>query len=149
MKIVNYLSVLPLCIFTSLHSAIANADTVAQSTTAIDYQSQVGRVLGVLLLLIAGIFAVVWVMKKIGYNGHIGPRLLSVKACLPLSNKDKLYIVQVGDEQMLIGVNAGGITPLKTLPKDDSTPTETDHENTFSKKLQALLTQKISNSEIQ
>lgn len=129
-----------------VHSIIVNATTTA--TTVIDYPSQIERVLGVLLLILAGIFFVAWLMKKMGVAGHVSSSQLAVKASLPLSKKDKLYVIQVGDEQVLIGVNSGAITPLKTLEKPlvDSSSSFTPSSSEFSKKIQAILTQKMTDS---
>ena len=125
-------------------SVIASAQNV---TATINYSSQVERVLGVLLLMLAGIFAIAWLMKKMGVAGYAASSELTVKASLPLSKKDKLYVIQVGEEQILIGVNAGAITPLKTLDKPlvnsaSITPSNSD----FSQKIQAILTQKLADS---
>lgn len=128
---------------------VVGEEAVQQTVSVIDYQSQIGRVLGVLLLLLAAIFIVVWLMKKVGYTGHISSNMLSVKACLSLSNKDKLYVIEVGDEQLLIGVNAGSITPLKSLEKpiaESKSFAMTDSD--FSKKLKTILSPKITNTEI-
>lgn len=112
----------------------------------VDYQSQIGRVLGMLLFVLLLIFAVVWVMKKVGYTGHTLAGPLSIKACLSLSNKEKLYVIQVGEEQLLIGASASGITPLKTLEKPiDEGVNKMSTGVSFSKKLQeVMLTNKIN-----
>lgn len=135
-----------ICMFillmTGSHKLMAQASesTPIALTGTVDYQSQIGRVLGMLLLILLLIFAVVWVMKKIGYTGHSIAGPLSVKACLPLSNKEKLYVIQVGEEQLLIGLSAGGITPLKTLEKPiGEGQITTSSSSVFSKKLQEMM----------
>ena len=146
MKILKYTLITG---FTALlQPMVFAAEAVQHTPVALDYQSQLGRVLGVLLLLLAGIFIVAWLMKKIGVTGHIATGELCVKACLPLSNKDKLYVIEVGDEQLLIGVNAGSITPLKTLEKPlPSSKPFSASTGDFSKKLQDILSQKMAGIE--
>lgn len=107
---------------------------------SVDYQSQMGRVLGMLLLVLVLIFAVVWVMKKVGVAGHTSKGPLSIKACLPLSNKEKLYVIQVGEEQLLIGLSPNGISPLKTLETPiDNNDTQAIAMSGFSKKLHEMM----------
>ena len=134
-------TLLAICLL--LISTTVLAETAAAPIVFADsagYQSQIGRVLGVLLLMLVAVFAVVWLMKKIGYTGNAMAGGLSVKACLPLSNKEKLYVVQVGEEQLLIGVGAGAITALKNLDKPiDKNNTKPLVDSEFSKKLHTLM----------
>jgi len=107
---------------------------------SVDYQSQIGRVIGMLFIILVLIFAAVWLMKKIGVTGTATKGPLSIKACLPLSNKEKLYVIQVGDEQILIGLSANGISPLKTLKKPIEDNNTLDIPmSAFSKKLQKMM----------
>ncbi len=76
-----------------------------------------GALTGVLLL----IFAAAWLLKKLqqgqgGSRGH-----LKVVSVLPLSAKERVMLVQVGEEQVLMGVSSAGIQHLHTL----NTPIET------------------------
>ena len=70
-----------------------------------------GALTGVLLL----IFAAAWLMRRIqqgqgGGRGHL--RIVSV---LPLSAKERVVLIQAGEDQVLMGVSGAGIQHLHTL----------------------------------
>ena len=135
------------CLFILLFSinsiAEVEKETPITLTGSVDYQSQLGQVLGVLLFILLLIFSAAWLMKKFGFNGSTLNSGLSVKACLPLSNKEKLYVIQVGNEQVLIGVAAGSITALKTLEEPIDHDIQAINSNSpFSKMLQDIIATK-------
>lgn len=65
-----------------------------------------------LLLVVASIFALAWFMKRLGVANISNHSAMKVLATMPLSNKDKLTIVEVGDTQILLGVSPGRINKL-------------------------------------
>jgi flagellar protein FliO/FliZ len=70
-----------------------------------------GALTGVLLL----IFAAAWLLRRLqqgqgGGRGHL--RIISV---LPLSAKERVVLMQAGEEQVLMGVSSAGIQHLHTL----------------------------------
>ena len=72
-----------------------------------------GALTGVLLL----IFAAAWLLRRLqqgqgGGRGHL--RIISV---LPLSAKERVVLMQAGEEQVLMGVSSAGIQHLHTLTK--------------------------------
>ena len=61
------------------------------------------------------IFAAAWLLRRLqqgqgGGRGHL--RIVSV---LPLSAKERVVLVQAGEEQVLMGVSSAGIQHLHTL----------------------------------
>ena len=75
-----------------------------------------GALTGVLLL----IFAVAWVLRRVQQAQGGGRGLLRIVAVLPLSAKERVVLVQAGEEQVLMGVSGAGIQHLHTL----TTPVE-------------------------
>lgn len=84
-----------------------------------------GALTGVLLL----IFAAAWLLKKL-QQGQVGGRgHLRIVSVLPLSAKERVVLIQAGEEQVLMGVSSAGIQHLHTLnaPIDlAATSAETD-----------------------
>ncbi|MEM8768673.1 MAG: flagellar biosynthetic protein FliO [Pseudomonadota bacterium] len=70
-----------------------------------------GALLGVLLL----IFIVAWVLKRIQQGQGSGRAHLKVLSVLPLSTREKVVLIQAGEEQVLVGVSGAGIQQLHTL----------------------------------
>lgn len=70
-----------------------------------------GALTGVLLL----IFAVAWLFKRM-QAGHSGGRQhLKIVGVLPLSAKERVVLIQAGEEQVLVGVSGAGIHHLHKL----------------------------------
>ncbi len=69
-----------------------------------------GALLGILLL----IFAAGWLLKKVRFpQAHT--QHLRVISVLPLSNRERVILMQAGEDQVLMGVSTAGIQHLHTL----------------------------------
>lgn len=70
--------------------------------------------LGLIFILVL-IFALAWFMKKIGYSNLTGQGQLKIIATLNLGQKEKIALIQVGNQQLLVGVTATQINTLHVL----------------------------------
>ena len=69
-----------------------------------------------LLMVLALIIVSAWILKKFNLaNKSVSG--MQVISSLPLGHKEKLVVVQVADEQLLLGVSAQQINLIKTLEK--------------------------------
>ncbi|MDO6460385.1 flagellar biosynthetic protein FliO [Granulosicoccaceae sp. 1_MG-2023] len=84
------------------------------------------KLLAALVFVVAIFFAFAWVMKKINRLPG-GVQSLKVVSGLSLGSREKLLVVQVGDEQLLIGVAPGSVTCLHQLQKP--LPEQADNTN--------------------
>ena len=102
--------------FAFLAAAAAPAQKIGQhapSTPGIG-----GALLG-LLLVLGLILGLAWLLKRMPGTG-LGIRpseQLRVVSMLSVGAKERVMVIEVGKEQLLIGVPAGGITALHTLPE--------------------------------
>lgn len=107
-----------------------------------DITSSIPTLLFGLVFMIALIYALAIIAKKtnIGQMKTPGMKVVSV---LPLTNREKIMLVDVGGTQLLLGVTAQSINLIKELPEplDLSSP---DFKQTFSK----ILNNKKDNKEI-
>ncbi|MFT5806396.1 MAG: flagellar protein FliO/FliZ [Moritella dasanensis] len=69
-----------------------------------------------LFVVIAVIVMLAWIAKKTRVFGS-NHQQLHVIATLPLGPKERLIVVQVGSEQVLLGVTGQQINLLKELPE--------------------------------
>lgn len=99
-----------------------------------------------LLLVLALMFFLAWLAKRMRLvPGGIGsPGIIHTLAVSSLGNREKLLLVQVGEEQLLLGVTSQQITCLHEL----KTPIDIDTKNkkpAFSKFMQhwAVKNQKL------
>jgi len=91
-----------------------------------------------LLVVIVVIVMLAWLAKKSRVFGSNNQQL-NVVATLPLGPKERIMVVQVGDEQLLVGVTGQQINLLKELPKplENSQP----ELNPFATKLAQMMKQ--------
>jgi len=87
------------------------------------------RFVGAFVLVVALIFAVAWIAKRLGLGGRIasarGKRRLSVQEVLPLDSKRRLVLVKRDgiEHLLLIGINDDLVVEQGiTAPQDRATP---------------------------
>ncbi|WAJ36059.1 flagellar biosynthetic protein FliO [Pseudomonas sp. GOM7] len=76
---------------------------------------QLGQMLLGLLLVIGLIFALAWLLRRVQQLTPRTGQVIKLLATQPLGPRDRLVLVQVGSEQILLGLSAGRITPLHVL----------------------------------
>lgn len=97
----------------------ANKITKQENSTSKD---ALGVSLG-LIVILAMIFSLAWFMKKMGYSNVTGQGQLKIIASLNLGQKEKIALIQVGKQQLLVGMTA---TQINTLHVLDELLDETD-----------------------
>jgi flagellar protein FliO/FliZ len=89
--------------------------------------SGIGQVTFALLLVLAAVFGVAWMLKRLRAVTGAGTNGIEVLAQTSLGSKERAVIVRVGKERLLLGVASGQVSLLKTLPEApmDSPPADT------------------------
>lgn len=108
-----------------------------------DTGTSIFQMLIALVFVIGMIFLLVWSMKKMGYKGYVQSNLIKIDSCLPLSNKEKLLLVRIGDEQILIGTAPGFIGHIKTMDNpvySDQGNSQETISSAFAEKLKQMMT---------
>jgi flagellar protein FliO/FliZ len=97
------------------------------------------KLTGGLLLVVVIIFGLAWLMKKFNFSQHSQNGLIRIIAGLPLGTRDRIVLLQVGEEQILLGLSPGRIQKLHTL----SIPVIDDQKqvpsSAFAQKIDRLL----------
>ncbi|HVN42296.1 MAG TPA: flagellar biosynthetic protein FliO [Steroidobacteraceae bacterium] len=113
---------------------------VPASAQALDH-ALVPRALLSLLFVVGLILLLGWLVRgralplRVGLAGQ-----LRVRAQLPLGPRDRLLVVRVGSEEVLVGVSPAGLRTLHVLAHP--LPEDADHEPgqvTFAQRLKAAL----------
>ena len=68
-----------------------------------------------LLVVLAAIFAVAWLARRVRGVGNRVGNAIDVLADIPLGPKERAVLLKVGTEQVLIGVAPGRVSPLHVL----------------------------------
>ncbi|OYV47257.1 MAG: flagellar biosynthetic protein FliO [Halothiobacillus sp. 20-53-49] len=99
-----------------------------------------------LMLVLALMFAVVWILKRTGrFSGRAGRYPLQVLTQMPLGTRERVLLIAVGDRQMLIGVAPGQVTALGWVDPPlatDASPPTLHPDAPFTRLLQQYLGQK-------
>jgi flagellar protein FliO/FliZ len=76
----------------------------------------------VALVFVLGLMgAAVWVLRRIGIAPRTGSSHLKIVSQLALGPRERVVVVEAGDRWLLLGVGAGGISRLGTMPKAETT----------------------------
>lgn len=105
-----------------------------------DLAASMFKVIGGLLVVILAIFASAWFYRKFGNLQTISHDSLKIIGGLNINQKDRVVLLQVGDEQLLVGVSPGRIKTLHVLnkPIEIEASTEQQKEN-FSSQLNSAI----------
>jgi flagellar protein FliO/FliZ len=107
----------------------------AVGTPATPAAGGLARVTLALLVVLAAVFAVAWVVRRMRGIGNRVGGAIDVIADIPLGQKERAVLLKVGQKQILVGVAPGRVNTLYVLeePLDLSTPAtgSTDSRPTF------------------
>ncbi|MGN7838392.1 flagellar biosynthetic protein FliO [Stenotrophomonas sp. 22385] len=106
---------------TALALIAAGAPSAKVGQHAAAAPSMFGAVLA-LLAVLALIVGLGWVLKRMPGSGFKPADGLRVVASLNVGAKERVVVVDVNGEQLLLGVTAGGINTLHRLPEPLPTP---------------------------
>jgi flagellar protein FliO/FliZ len=68
-----------------------------------------------LLLVLAAVFAAAWVVRRLRGFGSASSRAIQIIADAPLGTKERAVLIQVGGQQLLVGVAPGQVSLLHVL----------------------------------
>ena len=128
-------------------SALAAEPVVSAAATAAPAVSagvggQLMQLVMGLLLVLGLIFALAWLLRRVQNTGTRQGQVIELISSRALGARDRLVLVQVGNEQILLGLTPGRITPLHVLKEPVQVP-DPAHKATpeFAKRLMEALGQ--------
>lgn len=118
------------------------SETASASTSV----SAAAQVMFWLAVVIAVIVFCGWLLRRFSGQHFGGGSSMRVLASLPVSGRDRLALVQVGDQQILLGISPGRINTLHVFDEpvisDGSiadSPLDRGSDSDFARKLHSLL----------
>lgn len=91
-------------------------------------------------LVVGLIFGLAWLLRRMqNQAGPRGSQAIQLLASQSLGTRERLLLVQVGEEQVLLGLTAGRITPLHVLKQPVVLPATNTATPEFARRLQDLL----------
>ncbi|HWT69096.1 MAG TPA: flagellar biosynthetic protein FliO [Pseudomonas sp.] len=118
-------------------TAVAAAAPVASSGVA----GQLTQLVLGLLLVVGLIFFLAWLLRRVQQAGPAGKgQVIELIGSRALGPRDRLVLVQVGNEQILLGLSPGTITALHVLKEPVQVPNSTEKATPeFAQRLMELL----------
>ena len=93
-----------------------------------------------LLLVLGLIFGLAWLLRRVQHAGPRQGQVIELISSRALGARDRLVLVQVGNEQILLGLTPGRITPLHVLKEPVTLPpTPQPATPEFAKRLMELM----------
>jgi len=133
---------LGLCLFSKLLYAepAATADKGPLVTSPIGVGSFLHMAFG-LLIVIGAILVMTWLIRRMGYVPGRVTGAMKILGGISLGQRERVVLMQVGEQQLVVGIAPGNIRTLLVLDKhvtvqDSSTDAG---EGSFAQKLQAML----------
>ena len=90
-------------------------------------------------LVVALIFGLAWLMRRVQRAGPAGNQVIELVGSRALGPRDRLVLVQVGNEQVLLGVSPGSITALHVMNEPVKVPATQNATPEFAKRLLEVL----------
>lgn len=126
----------------SLTTESHTTESLTAMTQQVEAPSASGSITSVFLALVFVILAIAicaWLAKRLQGMGGIPGRHMKVLSVMPLSHRERIMLVDVAGQQLLLGVSPGGINTLHTF--DEPVINENEQANTgeFADKLKQFL----------
>jgi flagellar protein FliO/FliZ len=100
---------------------------------------QVFTVLAGLAFVLLLVFGCGWFVKRFGGMQTARSGAIKVVSVLPVGSRERLALVEVGGQQLLLGVTAQQITTLHTFDEPVVEATNSKNTSEFAQKLQQML----------
>ncbi|AOE65389.1 flagellar biosynthetic protein FliO [Pseudomonas corrugata] len=125
--------------FSVLAAEPASTATTA-STAGSGMAGQLTQLVLGLLLVLGVIFLLAWLLRRVQQAGPTGKgQVIDIVGSRALGPRDRLVLVQVGNEQILLGLSPGTITALHVLKEPVQVPATDQATPEFAQRLMELL----------
>jgi len=85
------------------------------------------------------IFGLAWIMKKMQLTQHSNNGLIQIVSAISVGQRDRIALIQVGEEQLLVGLTPGRIETLHMLKSPVKVGEAKQDNQSFSEKFNSLL----------
>jgi flagellar protein FliO/FliZ len=135
MKNLFLLSGLPFVLPTTLMAAtVDKQDKVPHIAHGPVDVTVVFQVLAALILIVVLIIGLAWGYRRYGFSHSAEGAAMKVVGAISLGGKEKAVLLQVGDDQVLLGVSPGYVRKIHDI-KEPVMAAESNNPNSFVNKL--------------
>ncbi|MDH5229313.1 MAG: flagellar biosynthetic protein FliO [Gammaproteobacteria bacterium] len=132
------------CILLSVELALANELGFARPSSTATFKDNgfsVFKLVFALLLVVGAIFATAWFYKRFGQVASLPNNAIRIVGGVSLGQRERIVVLQVGEEQLLLGVTPSRIDTLHKLEKPIEISSHTPTSDLFAEKFQSALKQ--------
>ncbi|QVW24887.1 flagellar biosynthetic protein FliO [Pseudomonas hormoni] len=135
-KVLGLVLALPFSVLAAEPVATAAAAPAVSSGVA----GQLTQLVLGLLLVLGLIFFLAWLLRRVQQAGPAGKgQVIELIGSRALGPRDRLMLVQVGNEQILLGLSPGTITALHVLKEPVQVPVTEKATPEFAQRLMELM----------
>jgi flagellar protein FliO/FliZ len=121
MKQLKAVSSLLLWLVVSANAAAATAAATQQTTaSATTTAGSFFQVLLGLIVVLALMAAAAWTLKKFGVSKLAGNAPVKIVGGVSVGNRERVVVVEVADQWIVVGVAPGQVNALSTMPRQES-----------------------------
>ncbi|MBB3101830.1 flagellar biosynthetic protein FliO [Azomonas macrocytogenes] len=118
---------------------MAAEPSVSVGGAGLDMSDQLPRMLLGLLVVVGMIVLLAWLLRRVQRLNPRHGQVIKLIASQALGPRERLMLVQVGKQQILLGLSAGRITPLHVLDEPVELPAAEPATAEFAQRLKELL----------
>ena len=119
--------------------AEVSAETVEIGSHVTQPSEYFGQIIISLVLVLLIIFVAAWLLRRYGRFPGVADGNLKVLGALSVGQRERILLLQVGDEQILVGVTSSRITRLHQLEEPIEVKDNVPVSGQFSQRLQEAL----------
>jgi flagellar protein FliO/FliZ len=75
------------------------------------------QMLAGLAVVIAAIGGCAWLARRAGFAQAAGGQLMKVVSAMPVGAKERVVVVELGEQWLVLGIAPGRVSTLATLPR--------------------------------
>lgn len=127
--------------------SFAQTDESAPGTNAslsgtLEPSHYIGQILISLFFVLLIIFAAAWMLKRFGKINGVAGNQMKILGVMSLGQRERAVLLEIGQEQLLIGVTASRVSLLHKLEEPIAVEAPSTPTSAFAKRLQEALQQK-------
>ena len=92
-----------------------------------------------LVFIVLLIFGLAWAMKKMQLTQHSNNGLINIVSAISVGHRDRIALIQVGKEQVLVGLTPGRMQTLHTLKQPIEIDDKSSSTQNFKEKFKQIM----------
>ncbi|WP_150753422.1 flagellar biosynthetic protein FliO [Pseudomonas fluorescens] len=137
-KVLGFVLAMPFSVLAA--EPVATAATAAAPAVSSGVAGQLTQLVFGLLLVLGLIFVLAWLLRRVQQAGPAGKgQVIEIVGSRALGPRDRLMLVQVGNEQILLGLSPGNIAALHVLKEPVQVPSTEKPTPEFAQRLLEML----------